>query len=298
MTLKKITKNPDIWMFTVVLIWGLNTPTMKQIITTIDQWTFVGLRFIAISILSLSSFYLLQKKRDLLNITKVDLLKVIAASLCAFGFYQYFLMHGLSQTPVFLATILVGFSPLFAILISYFLRLETYTWKVFVGVFIALFGVLLFKFEGADSFTFGQSFSGELFCLGSGLSWAAYTVIMKSESLKKYPREQINTLSMLIGTIIVLSYSYNEVLSFDYSVIEPNLWYLIVYTMVFPIFLAYKMYNASIQRVGVERTVLFIYLVPIVSGGISIGLGMESFTLMKLLGAGVVILGMILARKG
>ena len=156
----------------------------------------------------------------------------------------------------------------------------------------------MFKYNSDVTFSFKDSYEGELYCLGSALSWASYTLIMKSKSLKEYSSEQINTLSMLIGTLVVLTFSFNEVVSFDYSVISNDIWLLIAYTAIFPIFLAYKLYNASIRTVGIEKTVIFIYLVPVISGAVSISFGMESFTLMKLLGAIIVILGMLVARKG
>ena len=108
---KALLSNPDIWMLTVTLIWGFNTPAMKQIITEIDQWTFVGFRFICISIISVISFFGIQRRRDLFRFKRNDLIKISIASFFAFGAYQYFLMNGLSKTPVFLATILGRFQP-------------------------------------------------------------------------------------------------------------------------------------------------------------------------------------------
>ena len=50
-------------------------------------------------------------------------------------------------------------------------------------------------------------------------------------------------------------------------------------------------------KVGIERTVIYIYLVPVVTGIIAVFIGIDNFTLMKLLGVAVVISGMLFARK-
>ena len=297
--MKSFFKHPEVWMLFVTLSWGINNPVMKHIITDIDPWTFAGLRFILICILSVSSFYLIQKERFLFRIdAKRDLVWLIAAGFFAYGGYQFFFMEGLSRTPAFLATLLVCLSPIFATIISYLLKMERYTWRVWVGIGISFIGIFIFKYTGSLDTLFTGSFIGELYCMGAALCWAGYSIIMKSETIQKYPKGQVNTLTLFFGTAIVLLYSIDGVVSYPINQITPFMWALISYTVIFPIFIAYKFYNLSIQKMGIERTIIFVYLTPIFSGLISIGLGMEDFNIMKLIGSVVVIFGMMLAKKG
>ena len=62
--------------------------------------------------------------------------------------------------------------------------------------------------------------------------------------------------------------------------------------------LAYTIWGWAIQRGGVARTTLFLYLVPVLTGVLSFLVFDESFGVMKIAGAVLVFAGVILARMG
>jgi drug/metabolite transporter (DMT)-like permease len=60
--------------------------------------------------------------------------------------------------------------------------------------------------------------------------------------------------------------------------------------------LAYTIWGWAIQRRGVARTALFLYLIPVITGVLSMFFLGESFGVIKVLGALLVLGGVLLAR--
>ncbi|MCB0279423.1 MAG: DMT family transporter, partial [Calditrichaeota bacterium] len=273
---------------------------LKILYTDIEASVFTVLRFIAISVLASFSLIILVKKSQLKQFKTNDLLIFLSGGFFAFCSYQYFLLNGISRTPIFLASVLISISPLFAVIFSAVLKIEKASWNMWVGTILALFGIAIFK-NGFDLTTLWQSLlnsgSGELYCLGSAVSWASYTMITKHQVYRDYKHEQQFAFSVIFSTLILFVFYYDEMISFDYRAFNLELIAYGVYTVIFPIFLAYKLYNKAVQTIGVERTIIYIYLVPILSGLIAALMSIDTFTGVKLLGSVIVIAGVILAKR-
>ncbi|HEU5368372.1 MAG TPA: DMT family transporter, partial [Ktedonobacterales bacterium] len=70
------------------------------------------------------------------------------------------------------------------------------------------------------------------------------------------------------------------------------------YSVVFPIYVSYSLWNWAIVQRGVGYVTLYNYLTPVLGGAVSFLLLGEQFTLGQLLGAAVVLSGLLLARRG
>lgn len=291
------TKKADLAMLTVALIWAFNTPIMKMIYDRMSPQVYTGIRFVLISFASLLLFYFVNRERKIFTFqSKKDLLVILLAGFFAFFCYQAFIMEGLARTNVFFASVLICLSPIFAAIFSSLFGIEKITPQLWLGLLISLGGIVLFKMNGLE-IDYSGDFVGELFCLGSAFSWAAFTVLSKSESYQRYSIIKMNTITALFGTILLMFYIGPEFAEFSFSSIENNTWVLIVFTVIFPIVIAYQLYNFGVRVLGVERTIIYVYLVPVLVGIIAIPLGLETFSFNKFLGAIVVIGGMIVARR-
>lgn len=291
------TKKADLAMLTVALIWAFNTPAMKIIYGNINPKVYTGIRFILISIMSAAVFYFLRKERDLFRFkSKHDVFMVLSAAFFAFFCYQVFIMEGLNRTNVFFATVLICLSPIFAAIFSSIFKIETITPKLWLGLLISLGGIVVFKMNGL-SLAYEGDLIGELFCVGSAMSWAAFTVMSKSAAYQSYSTSKVNAITAMFGTVLLLIYVTPDLSAYPISTIDLNTWLLILFTVIFPIVIAYQLYNFGVRTLGVERTIIYVYLVPVLVGIIAIPLGLESFSMNKFVGALVVIGGMMIARK-
>ena len=70
----------------------------------------------------------------------------------------------------------------------------------------------------------------------------------------------------------------------------------IVYLVIFPVYVAYILWNFAIARRGAAKATTFSLLVPIMAGLLSAVFFGEPFGPAKLLGAGLVLAGLVIAR--
>jgi drug/metabolite transporter (DMT)-like permease len=289
---------PDKWILTVVLIWSFNTPIMKTIYNSMSPYVYTSLRFSIIATWSLFHFYFIAKEKALFKLEKSAVPSIFWGGICAYFSYQVCIIEGLFNTPIFLASVLISSSPLFSAILAIIFKIEKVTWKTWLGLILALSGIVIFKSEYAQGLNiFDSNWYGELFCLGSALSWSAYSIIAKTEKFKIYSYNKTNTLMLLLSSSLLILYTISDIQIFNYSSIGLSTWAMIWYSIIFGIIIAYKMYFKSVQILGVEKTVIYINLVPILAGFISIGLGIEEFTFLKLVGSLFVIGGTIIVRK-
>jgi drug/metabolite transporter (DMT)-like permease len=227
------TKRADLAMLLVAFIWAFNTPIMKVIYERMSPQVYTGIRFVLISVTSVLLFYFVNRQRDLFSFkSKKDMLYILLAGFFAFFCYQAFLMEGLARTNVFFAAVLVCISPIFAAMLSSVFGIEKITPQLWLGLVISLGGIVLFKMNGLE-IDYSGDFIGELYCLGSAFSWAAFTVLSKSDSYQRYPIIKMNTITALFGTILLLMFVGPELAAFPLDSIEAGTWVLIVFTYLY-----------------------------------------------------------------
>jgi drug/metabolite transporter (DMT)-like permease len=75
-------------------------------------------------------------------------------------------------------------------------------------------------------------------------------------------------------------------------------WLIIPYSVIFPIYLTYSVWNWAIARRGAAYVSVYSYAVPVMAGVISYLLFGERLTSGQVVGAAIVLVGMLLARWG
>src|SRR5690606_13796839 len=84
----------------------------------------------------------------------------------------------------------------------------------------------------------------------------------------------------------------------DWGSLGATNWLAIVYVVIFPVYIAYMLWNFGIARRGAAIATSFGLLVPIIAGTLSAVIYDESFGPTKLLGAALVLGGLLFIRIG
>ena len=82
----------------------------------------------------------------------------------------------------------------------------------------------------------------------------------------------------------------------DWSRVSVWGWAALGFSSVFPVYFAWTVWGWANGRVGVARTSLFMYLVPVFGGAAAWLLGQEGFTALKITGAMVILAGLAVPR--
>jgi drug/metabolite transporter (DMT)-like permease len=185
--------------------------------------------------------------------------------------------------------------PLFSLLILTSFRLERINLYQWSGTLIGFAGVVWFIAEKMEGTRLTLAGWGDLFTTGAAFSFAIYSILNKS-LVTRYSSTKIMTYTLLFGAGFLIPICLTSTLKYDWSNVSLFGWMGLVYTAVFPTYIAYSIWNWAIARQGVARTSLFSYLTPPLSGILSAWLLNETFSLVKIAAFGVILGGLLLTR--
>ncbi|MCC6791132.1 MAG: DMT family transporter, partial [Thermomicrobiales bacterium] len=189
---------PELALWAVVLIWSSTFIAMKDAFSYLDPLPYTLFRFFWINVLAFGVL-LVQHRRDAaipLTVRRVDLPRLIVASLFGYTLYQICFVLGLDRSSIFTLSLLVSMMPLFTMLMLAAIGESSppYGW---IGLGVAVAGVVIFlsdKRGGEDTI------GGALLSLGAGLAFAAYGIINRPLA-KRYHTATYTAYSVLFGTI-------------------------------------------------------------------------------------------------
>lgn len=272
----------------VVIVWGLNTVLVKLVLGQIDPLAFMAMRFVVMPALALA---LLRLRGVRLHLDRRDLPLLVAAGACGYGVYQYFWMLGLAHTTAFASALLGSLAPVFTlVLLALFERERTGALR-WAGAAIALLGVAIFEgaFAGRASVRLG-----DVLTLVAAIIFAGYNVL-SARLLTRYSPLELVTITMGIGAIMVIPGGLWGIAHVDAAHLSWHVWAVFAYAVLFPILLTYPVWTWGIREIGPARVSLFSYLVPIVSGLLSVPILNATIAGYEIAGSLVCIAGMVLA---
>src|SRR5918993_4116235 len=282
---------PELAQFTVVIFWSSTFVAAKAAFAEVSPLAFLLARFVIMVALAFVVLLVLQRGAGRW-VERSDWGLFALAGLTGYTLYQLRFILGLSRTSPFSSSLLIAMVPLFTVLILAAMG-EPTPLQGWVGLGVALVGVAIFLLDkrGASAGTL----LGDLLSIGAAISFASYGIITRP-LVKKYPAETYTAWSVLAGAIPLFVISLPGALQQDWPALSGTAWLTIVYLAIFPVYIAYILWNFAISRRGVAKATTFSLLVPIVAGLLSAVFLDEPFGPLKLLGAGLVLAGLVIVR--
>jgi len=284
---------PEIGAMLVVLMWGSTFVLTKDALDQFRPLAFTCVRFIAVSILSCCVLLLrsrLDRSRDYLHIQRRHVPRLLIAGLLGYTFYQLGFTLGVAHTSAFASSLMLSMMPLISLVIATILgqRPPSLVW---VGVLIAIGGVSIFLLDGGG----GSHTLGNVLSLGAAVSFALYSVI-NQPLVRAYPPETFAAYSTVAGSILLVLVSIPDVVRQDWGAIDQHAWLIMLYMVIFPVYVAYMIWNWVISQRGVAATGWQL-LVPVVSGLMAlIWLG-DSLAVVQMAGGALALLGLVIMRQ-
>jgi drug/metabolite transporter (DMT)-like permease len=282
---------PELAQLAVVMFWASTFVVAKAAFAEVSPLAFLFARFVIMVALAFGVLLVLQRGTGRW-VDRSDWGLFILAGLTGYTLYQLAFILGLSRTSPFSSSLLIAMVPLFTVLILAVMG-EPTPLQGWVGLSVALVGVALFLLDkrGASAGTL----LGDVLSIGAAVSFAIYGIITRP-LVRKYPAETYTAWSVLAGTVPLLVVSLPDAVRQDWQTVSRSGWLSIVYLAIFPVYIAYILWNFAIARRGVAKATTFSLLVPIVAGLLSAVFMGEPFGPLKLLGAGLVLAGLVIVR--
>ncbi len=279
-------------MLCVVLIWGLNFVVLKLALPEFELLAFVAVRF---AVATVSLLLLTWWREGNVGCARADFWRLLGLGLLGNGLYQILFMNGIARTSAGNTSLMLATSPIFVALMSAFLgeRIPRLAWW---GIGLSFVGIGLIIEGGAGAQLGSEHLLGDLFVLGAAVCWGCYTPLLRP-FLKRYSPLKLNMLTMALGTLPLFVLGAPAVTRQPWGQVSAGAWLGLLYTALFGIVAAYLIWNIGVQRAGSARTAVYSNLVPVcalVAAALLLG---ERIYPLQLVGAAIVIAGIVLTRR-
>ena len=210
--------------------------------------------------------------------------------------FLYFIgeSFGLQKVDPSITAVIISTIPVFTAIVGFYFLKEKISNKNIIGIFVSFSGVILMLLN--KDFRFNAAPDGILLLLLAVFSAIGYGILMKKVSAFYHPILIIfiqNTIGLLMFLPLFILFDLNCVLA-----VSPNFELIssILMLSVFGSSLAFIFYIFAIREIGIAKSNVFTNLIPIFTAVASFFILNEMFTLMKVIGMSIAILGVYLSQ--
>tara|TARA_E500000331_G_C17182328_1_gene681078 strand:+ start:141 stop:1037 length:897 start_codon:yes stop_codon:yes gene_type:complete len=205
--------------------------------------------------------------------------------------------YSLNFTQVINGVLMISTIPVMIMLFSSFLNIEKTNIYQILGVIFSLTGVVLIITKAKFSILLNLDFNkGDLTMVLAMLSWALYSALLKK---KKHELSQLTLLQVIItfGLIFLIPIYFIEYKMGYFIKLEKPFILILSYVVLFPGLAAFILWIKGISLIGVNRSGVFLHLMPILSAIMAMIIFGEKFMFYHMLGALFILTGILLSNK-
>jgi len=190
---------------------------------------------------------------------------VFLLSIPAITIFNTFIYHALQTTTATNTTLVNAMIPIFIAVTAWPVLGERLGIRQSMGVALSLTGLVFIITRGHPAKLMTLTLSiGDLWTLGAAFAWALYSVM-----LRKRPKEMdpfaFLTLLIFFGLVVCLPWYLWELQARGGFSVSPASLASLAYVAIFPSVLSFIFWNNGIEKVGANRTGIFIHLMPVFS---------------------------------
>ncbi len=286
----------EAYAIVAALLWGINYPLVKWVLRVIPENDFLLMRF---SLATLIFIFYLFFRGENLRVARSDLLRVMALGAVGIGIYNILWTYGIHRTTSANAAILISASPIFTGLFSTCQGVEKMHGGKWLGTLLAFAGICMIVYwtPGVEISLSSRMFTGNLLVLGGSVLFSLYAIWAKP-LLRVYSPLKLTSLVMLTGSLFLWLVGWQE---FDISSCLRQPWPVFLgvsYIVALGTVVAFLFWYKGVQQTSPFKTIIFHYIVPVVSmivGSVCLG---EIMNWERICGSLLVIVGLLTVHWG
>ena len=278
-----------------VIIWGGNFVIARSVVGQIGPFSLGFFRWLIASLIMLPIAWKTCKrewKSIFQNLTYLSITALFGITL----FNTLVYVAGHYTGAINMAMIGTTSSPIFSIILAYLILKEKPGLLRIAGIIICISGILWLLAGGnwQQLLSFHLS-TGDIWVLGGAFCFAVYNI-----QVRRKPPTLSSTSFLLVvftlGTIFLFPAMIWEVKHSDPIQWSSSMFSMLLYLGAGTSVISFLAWNAAIARIGIGRTVLFGYLIPLVSSLEAVVLLGERFSKHHLIGAILISIGLVLTN--
>jgi drug/metabolite transporter (DMT)-like permease len=275
-----------------IIFWGTSFVATKTVLHEIKPVTIIILRLILASTL-LTIIAITTKRKFSLNLKSHGWIFILALVAV---FHLWIQVTGLQYTTAANTGWIIGTAPIFMAILGFVFYKEKITPLQFLGILVALVGLLLLIGKG-DITNIGLiENQGDLLVLGSAFTWGVYSMVNKKISLSYSPLMTILYLFLMMAVIIIPFNLNTETIN---SVINLSLisWMWIFFLGIFCSGIAYVIWAQALRDMESAKVGAFLYFEPLVTVIAAWFFLQEEITLLMIFSGLLITAGVFIVNK-
>ena len=217
--------------------------------------------------------------------------------LTSVGLFNSFTYLSLMYTQVINSTLFNTAIPAIIILICFLFKIESTNKFQIIGLIVSIIGIISIITKLNLNILLSLDFNkGDLIMIGGVLSWGVYSSLLK----KKTFTLPLLTLVHVICTFGLICVTPQYIYELSQGLVikfDINLFYILIFLAIFPSIGSYYCWAGAVSIIGANRAGISLSLIPLFSSILAIILFKEQFQFFHLIGAVLIILGLLLSNK-
>ena len=271
--------------------WAFSFVWYKVALAYYKPLSLISLRLFFASFILLA-VGLLFKKRDIID--KAD--RKYIFFLAFFEPFLYFLgeSFGMQYVSPTVGALIIATIPVFTPFFAYIVIRERVTIPNIIGLIISFVGILILILKkdlsfAAEPIGVALMFFAVFSAIGFGLS--AKRLAEKYSSLTLITWQNVIGFFLFLPLFLLFEYDHFIVVQLDFTIVKT-----IAELTIFPSIIAYLLLIPVIRELGLSKTNVLVNLIPIFTAVFAYFMLNEHFTTQKIVGMGVVIIGLFLSQ--
>ena len=277
----------------VSIIYGVTFTIAKDVMPLyIDAYGFILLRVGGSVILFWLVWLFMPKEKIALN----DFPRIIAAAFFGVALNMLTFFKGLSLTSPISAAVIMVSTPMIVLTLSAIIIKERMQKRMVFGIILGLIGTAFLILYGKSIGNATNAGLGNFLVLVNAVSYGFYLIIVK-KLMDKYNAFTFVKWIYLFGFIMVLPFGWSQFDAVDWALVPIDICWKIAFVVVFSTFLTYLLNLLSMKELKPTTVAVFIYLQPLFATIFAIGLGKDELTLVKIVSATLIFVGVYLVAQ-
>jgi drug/metabolite transporter (DMT)-like permease len=245
----------------VILTWGINFGIVKSAYQDLPPVLFAAIRFTISGILVI---ILTLWREKAVWIRREDLQRVILVGGMGLGLYQILWSLGLNITSASNSALILSTSPLLGVIYVDLNKKEPVERRQYLGMLLALTGVILVILKPTPRLHFSfDTLWGDLLTLVAGLCSTIFFSAGSKPLLNVYSPMRLMGYCMIIGALVLWIAAFFMPHSIAWGQMGAKAWWSLGYAIFFSGVLGHICWYEGIGRIGVTKSLVYLYFIPI-----------------------------------
>lgn len=244
-----------------VFCWSVNTVLARGMVFTVKPMALSFYRWVfAFGFILPFVFFRIKKEWTVIqqNIGFLTILAVFSVTL-----YNSIVYLGAQFTTATNMSLVIATMPGITILLAWMINRDRTNRLQVVGAGVSFVGMLIIVCKGSVGILMQLKFNpGDLLIILAILSWAVYSVLLRTKQLALSPLTFLSVL-IAIGVVVIFPFYVWEYTVYKGFELNLKILGLFIFLGIFPSVISYICWNFGVKIVGSATASVFMYLIPV-----------------------------------